>query len=160
MELGHVLAAAYEPIRDVLDVLDEVEEHRGWRTLRRVRLVRVGLADELADDAVLTLPLQIVGEWPRLGLTTRFALAPAVDGTLWLVASGRASHTVLRVDASSAAIVRGTFVGAGALAQRPVAVDERGISYITYDLRGRGTARGVRMSDLRSVRPVEVASCF
>ncbi|MCB9600099.1 MAG: thrombospondin type 3 repeat-containing protein [Sandaracinus sp.] len=160
VELGQVLAATYEPIQDVLYVLDEVEERRGWRVRRHARLVRVGLHGVPREDATAVLPVEIVAEWPRIGLSTRFALSPGVDGTLWLVASGGAAHTVLRLDASSVLRVLGVTVGAGALTEVPVAVDGRGLSYVTEDLLGRERARGVRVRDLRVPRGTEVSSCF
>jgi len=153
LPVGRVLAVTYEPNEDVLYVLDEVDEaptfSRRRVVARRARISKVSLG---ASPEV-----EVLMESPRHEVVTRFAMAPTSDGSLWLIASGRREHTVVRFGAKGD--VRLT-VRPNALATSPVSVDERGLSYVTEDSLGHQESQGARATDLRLARSGDLASCF
>jgi hypothetical protein len=157
LPLGRVLAAAYDAVRDVLYVLDEVQRGRSHR--RVARLVRL--------PASVDGSLEVLRRWPRFGWTNRFALAPDHDGSLWLAASSRFAHVVLRLGPRSASQAperwgaTGFAAGWHELTDAPVRVSKRGLSYVTQDRWGRQRVVGLERSRTRiPPRRHELARCF
>lgn len=157
--LGRVLAATYDAVRDAVYVFDEVDRRRGRG--RTVRLLRF-------DPLVEGRHPEVLGRWPRLGWTSRFALAPDQDGALWLFASGEwGPHLVLRLEpragrgrGSARWRATGFAIGMGVLANVPIRLSDRGASYVTEDWWGRQRVRGLSHGELRSPRRAEVGRCF
>lgn len=146
MPLGRVLAATYDAVRDVLYVLDEVR--RGRRHRRVARLLRL--------PASVDGSLEELRRWPRLRWTSRFALAPDHDGSLWLAASSRFGHVVLRLGPRSSPQGRERWQASGfaagwhTLTGAPIRVSERGLSYVTEDRWGRQRVVGLERSRTRT----------
>lgn len=95
VSLGRILAATYEYARDTLYVIDEVPAGRRGRH-RSARLLSVDPDTGAAS---------VVAAWHRGGLSSRFALAAAPSGLLYLVASGdRGPHFVVEIEPESGAL--------------------------------------------------------
>lgn len=89
--LGDVLAATYDATTGDLIVIDEVSHTVRRRVERRARLVRVSPRGEAVE---------VMASWPRLTSNDRFSMAPGQDGSLYIAASNRGAHVVLRLAAA------------------------------------------------------------
>ncbi len=130
--LGRISAATYSPADDALYVLDEPEpEHRSRRygrlhTMRFLRITQGGMHVDVLRDL------------PRLRRSSRFALAPAPDGTLYLIASDEETHVVIRLSIHGDDVqALGVAAGRGALAPGQARAHEAGLTVLTVDRRDR-----------------------
>ncbi len=128
ISLGRVSAATYSPADDALYILDEPapeypsRHHGRTHTMRFLRITQDGAHVDVLRDL------------PRLRSSSRFALAPAPDGTLYLVASDEGTHTVLWLDVSTDEVrALGVATGRGALAPGQARAHEAGLTVLTID---------------------------
>lgn len=139
-----VLVTAVDFVHGRLVALDVVRVGRFRET---VRLLTVDL------DAALGA-VEVVGSWPRGLRDSRFGLASAPDGSLYLVASRERGlgHVVVRLRLDDGApTVLGHRVGLGALRGTPHA-DERGVSFPIERRRAGPSIVGVRAASLSRPR--------
>jgi len=157
--IGRVLAATYSPADDSLYVLDEParsSSRRGFRHFATARLLRIA-PDGGAAEVLL--------ETPRLLGSTRFALAPGIDGTLYLVAGIGAGvgavHVVVRFAITGERLEAIAFAaGRGALAAGQARATERGLTVMTVDRRDQPSAVDYDARSLGAVPRLWERRCF
>jgi hypothetical protein len=150
--LGTMLAATYLRSQARLVALDELERRVGRRTVREVRLSLI------APD---TGQLTELGRWPHVLPTTRFILAAAPDGSVYLGASGeRSAHAVVRLRVGDDSLRALSY----ALGPHPLArgahASSVGVSLVIERSDGRHELIGYRAEHMRAVGRRGFSDCF
>lgn len=136
LRLGRVLGATYSPADDALYVLDVPEPEHESRRHERSRREEHAPSVRFLRIAEGGAQIDVLRELPHLLGSSRFALAPAPDGTLYLVASNEAVHVVVRLQVRGDDVrALGFATGRGALAPGQARAHEAGVTVLTVDRR-------------------------